>query len=295
VQALVGATTKTANAATSQKALVIVGLVPGAEQLPYKLALTSAFSIKKKTAGEKEGGSSSSSSVMTPQFLQNAILRVNVRGLSFPVSDAEPPQNAPQTSPQTPPKTGAEKPSDDNTPAPIDCSALDSASKPCTISHTLQSNEREWWDVSLGVAVPGVKQSTFSAPSGMVVKSTTTHADVYAFFDLGYDLQNKGLRFPHLDVGIPVASQSLYRPFVGVGEWLTPLLGLEKKKFPVRLGVFVGTVVAKQYSPTTLAVGSTATAGQLTSDLRSYRISKLLYGLNFSVSELIGRIKPKSK
>jgi hypothetical protein len=174
------------------------------------------------------GGGSQPHQRITPQGLHDAVLRGTFGDQTTAAQD--------KPSPQTEPKTGAEKPTDANTSAPVDCSEIDSTTKPCTISHTFQSNDREWWDVSLGLALPGVKQTTFSAPSGKVVASTTTHADVYAFFDLGYDLQNKGLRFPHLDVGIPVASQSLYRPFVGVGQWLTPLLGLEKKKFPLRMG-----------------------------------------------------------
>ncbi len=288
VQALVGATAKTPNTAGTQQALVLVALVPGAERLPFKLVFTSSLSIKEKPkpADPPKKVDRSSSSLVMPQMFQEAVLRT-------PIDDANP-QAANGGAPQTPPKPTPDKP-DSATPTAIDCSALDSKSKPCTMSHTWQSNEREWWDVSLGVAVPGVKQTKFTAPSGKVVASTTTHTDVYAFFDLGYDLQNRALRIPHLEVGIPVASQPLYRPFVGVGEWITPLLGLEKKKFPLRLGVFVGAVIAKQYSPATLGVGSTATAGDLTTDLRSHRVTKLLYGLDFSVSELIGRIKPKSK
>lgn len=269
VEALVGATGNTPNAAAAPQALVIVGLVPGSVRLPYKLVLSSSFSVTKPKSVSDSGNAPSSIMPPDPKSVSN---------------DAS---------------NDGSKPTPDNasngtTPAPVDCSAIDSTTKPCVISHTLQSNEREWWDVSLGVAIPGVKQTNFSAPSGTVVATTTTHTDVYAFFNLGYNLQNR-LRTPHLDFGIPVASQPLYRPFIGVGEWLTPLFGLEKRKFPLRVGVFVGAVFAKQYSPTTLSVGSAATAGALASDLRSYRVTKLLVGAEFSVSELIGKIKPKSK
>src|SRR5208337_1348382 len=36
--------------------------------------------------------------------------------------------------------------------APVDCSAV-SADKPCTFTHTVHSLDREWWDVSLAVAI----------------------------------------------------------------------------------------------------------------------------------------------
>ena len=267
VEAIMGVTAKQANAAGSQpaQALVIVALIPGAARLPYKLTIASSFSIASKTPVARNDG-----------------------------MGASPESHGPMTSAQD----NASKPAPDNnngaTPSPTDCSAIDSTSKPCVTSHTLQSNDREWWDVSLGVALPGVKQTNFSAPSGTVVATTTTHTDVYAFFNLGYDLQNRPY-VPHLDLGIPVAGQPLHRPFVGVGEWLTPLFGLEKRGFPLRVGGFVGVVFAKQYSPRTLGVGSAATTGALAQDLRSYHVRKLLFGLEFSVSELIGRIKSKSK
>jgi hypothetical protein len=285
IQAVVGATTKTANASNKIKVLVIVGLVPGAAHSPYKLSLTSSLSLKEKPKpAEKKPETPSASSLSSAPIFRNAILRTETGKYADQTQGA-----AEQPSP---PKNPADKPAANN--GPVDCTALD-PNKPCTMNHIFQSNDREWWDVSLGITVPGIRQTKYTAPSGKVVASTTTHTDVYAFFDLGYDLQNKGLRWPHLNVGIPVAGQPFYRPFVGVGEWLTPLLGLEKKKFPLRLGVFAGVVFAKQYSPATLGVGSPATAGDLAADLQSHRVTKFLVGLDFSVSELIGRVKPKSK
>jgi hypothetical protein len=284
IQAVAGATALTPNTVQSQQALVLVALVPGARRSPYKLSLTTTISVKEKPKpAEPKAQAASVVSQSSSSLVQNVVLRTS------------PPETTrSHEALQEAPKKPAEAPGNPAAPSAVDCTAIDS-SKPCTINHVFQSNDREWWDVSLGLSVPGIRQTKYTAPSGKVVGTTTTHTDIYAFFDLGYDLQNKGLRWPHLDVGIPVTGQPFYRPFIGVGEWLTPLFGLDKTKFPLKLGAFAGVVFAKDYSPTTLTVGSTATPGDLAADLRSHRTAKFLFGLDFSVTELVGRVKPKSK
>jgi hypothetical protein len=109
VQALVGATTKTANAATSQKALVIVGLVPGAEQLPYKLALTSSLGFN-TTSIDSDGAVVLPGHTLslpekaiplerTPQFLQSPLFltivlnRANEAAFESFVSDVNNPDS----------------------------------------------------------------------------------------------------------------------------------------------------------------------------------------------------------
>ncbi len=176
---------------------------------------------------------------------------------------------------------------------PPDCTAIGAMNPTCSVSRSFTSIDREWWDVSLGITTPGFRQTQFSAPSGSVLATQTRHTEVFAFMNLGYDLQNRGLWLPHLDVGLPVSGQPFYSPFVGLGEWFTPITSLERRGFPLRMGVFAGAVFMQQYSPGTLSVGSPATAGQLKTDLKSYRVTKLMVGLEFSVKELVGRVKPR--
>jgi hypothetical protein len=286
IQAVTGASALVPNAAAStQQALVLVALVPGAAHSPYKLSLTATISMKEKPkpADPKAPPTPTVSQSSAPS-IQNAVLRTAPREMRSLAADAQ----------QETPKKPTDSPGNAVTPSPVDCTALDSG-KPCTINHVFQSNDREWWDVSLGLSVPGIRQTKYTAPSGKVIGTTATHTDIYAFFNLGYDLQNKGLRWPHLDVGIPVTGQPFYRPFVGVGEWLTPLFGLDKAKFPLKIGAFAGFVIAKDYSPRTLTIGSVATPGDLAADLQAHRTARFLFGLDFSVTELVGRVKPKSK
>ena len=107
------------------------------------------------------------------------------------------------------------------------------------------------------------------------------------------DSSNTKPRLPHLSVGLPVSGQVFYRPFFGVGESITTLPFVDRLRFPLKFGVFVGVVYARQQTPKTLGVGATATSSQLAADLETRRVAKLLVGLDFSVGELIGRIKPK--
>jgi hypothetical protein len=147
----------------------------------------------------------------------------------------------------SPAKTDEVKPKDASSQNALDCSSVGTKdAKPCTFSRTFQVQEREWWDVSLGVTVPGVRQTQYTADTTVHSKSTT-HTNVYAFLDFG--LLNTKPRLPHLSVGLPVSGQVFYRPFFGVGQSITTLPFIDRLRFPLKFGVFVGVVYARQQTP----------------------------------------------
>jgi hypothetical protein len=174
-----------------------------------------------------------------------------------------------------------------------DCSAL-SAKNTCTISRKLTSVDKEWWDVSLAVPIPGVKESKYSISGSALQSKPTTHTDLYALFDIYYPWSNwatKDSIFPHITAGIPVAGQPFYRPEVGLAENLTGWTTLEKLGFPVRMSFFAGLV----YMKTTTVQGSPTTAAELTTNSKSKRVWKPIFGVEVPVSSLISKIGSGSK
>ena len=47
-------------------------------------------------------------------------------------------------------------------PSPVDCTSVTSDA-PCTISRTIADNDREYWDVGLGLSMPGVRERNYNA------------------------------------------------------------------------------------------------------------------------------------
>ena len=165
---------------------------------------------------------------------------------------------------------------------------------PCTTTRTFTSTDLEWWDVSVGVTIPGVRQSTYAITGASLQKTVTTHTDLYAMLDLYpfAPLAEKNGWAPHFNVGVPLTSQSLYRPLFGMAEpisgLLTCLLGLKKQAaIPLDLSVFGGMVWMK----TQIVVGNPATSAELASDLVTTRVWKPAYGIEVSVSSMVGKIK----
>lgn len=158
------------------------------------------------------------------------------------------------TAGKTPGATPAPAASTPTSPQSIDCSVV-SAQTPCAFSDTFVNNDREAFDFSVGVNVPGVKEAQY-APAAKVV----THTDFYALVDI-YPLamvqhftnwsaiaymSSKETWVPHFNFGIPVASQPFHRPLFGIAENLTTWTKLEKLGFPLRINAFVGWVCLKQ-------------------------------------------------
>lgn len=85
----------------------------------------------------------------------------------------------------------------------------------------------EYWDVSLGLAIPGPVEMTYKSPttggSTTVTPSKLTHTDAYAFGDfyIFQWLSKSPAAFsnlPHFNLGIPITSQVFHRPYVGMAE-----------------------------------------------------------------------------
>lgn len=163
----------------------------------------------------------------------------------------------------------------------VDCSAL-TAGSPCTFNRTLRSDDREAFDFSIAVSIPGVREQVFSSPTA---SSSKTHTDLYGMVDL-YPFarwHSKESAFPHLNVGIPVTSQPFYRPYFGVGETLTSWTKLEKIGFPLRIGVFAGITLMKQQI---VVAGSNGAGPKLKGD----RAMKGIFGIELPVAQLVSKI-----
>jgi len=124
--------------------------------------------------------------------------------------------------------------------------------------------------------------------SGAVPKATPSrHTDAYAFVDIyGFQYWAKApstLSYaPHFNFGIPITSQSLHRPYVGMAENLSFLTKLVKLNIP--LAVYAGPVFMKQQ------VYDTST-----SSLKWDHAIKGLYGLELPISAITKYMKSGSK
>jgi hypothetical protein len=153
---------------------------------------------------------------------------------------------------------------------------------PCSFSKTVTVYEPEYWDVSLGLAVPGVLEAkyTTSVTNGVTTypRSVTRHTDAYAFVDI-YPFSrfttvvNNESEAPHINFGLPITSQSLHRPYVGLAENLFILT--KRVKLPIALSVFAGPVFMKQqiFRPATNA-------------LAWNHATKMMYGFELPISSI---------
>jgi hypothetical protein len=216
---------------------------------------------------------------------------------------------------------------------PVDCGRQSSASSPCSFARTFTVDEAEWWDVSLGLSLPGVKEQILTAApltansltktlqtsgnclSNIYTCTTKHHADAYLLFDL-YPLahwypKQKWL-VPHFNIGVPLTSQVLYRPYAGTAFDLSS--PLERRGFPLSISVMSGMVYMKQFvctaacaaefastyvpANTTVIPGvpySTAypTSGPLPAPIQD-RALKPLFGFEVSISGIASKIKGAS-
>jgi hypothetical protein len=102
-----------------------------------------------------------------------------------------------------------------------------SSQQACSASKTVTNYDPEYWDVSLGLAIPGPVEMTYKSPttggSTTVTPSKLTHTDAYAFGDfyIFQWLSKSPAAFsnlPHFNLGIPITSQVFHRPYVGMAE-----------------------------------------------------------------------------
>lgn len=204
--------------------------------------------------------------------------------MTLPVQPAKSPSSP--SPPGTPTSKGAQgnQTSTTSPSQPIDCSNV-SAKNPCTFSRNFPVDDREYWDVSLGLAIPGPKENVFKPSSGGGVPSSspTTHTDAYAFVDFypfAY-LWTKQSYAPHINGGIPITSQSLHRPYFGLSEDISGWA--QRHGFPLDVCVFGGLVFMKQqlYDPTAPTL------------LRTDWARKAMYGVEVPISGIVSKLAGK--
>jgi hypothetical protein len=209
------------------------------------------------------------------------------------------PSGAPQNSAATPQQVGgkASTVGQNNSSGPtnsgsnsvvttVDCSAV-SQGTPCSLNRTFRTDAREAFDFGVGIGLPGVREKIFSPT---VAPHVTTHADVYGFFDVypAAYWKPKESWVPHFNFGIPLTSQSLHRPYFGIGENLTSWTGAEKAGFPLPIIFFVGLVDMKQQIFVT-------PFGQTTPILKYDRALKPLYGIELPIGAIVNKITGGAK
>ncbi len=273
------------------KLLVAAGCKGGAENLPFDLNFSFSLTAPDKASGDEN--KANEGATPDPQSADT----IKSEGGSAPQdSGQKKPQNGTQNNSgdtTTDNSTDSTKKSTDN--STVDCSAT-GAKKPCTFTRTFRSDDIEWWDVSIGVTIPGVKEAKYTDTSNTVQRNVTTHTEFYGLFDiyLTAKWKTKESWVPHFNFGIPLTSQPFYRPYFGLAENFTSWTTLEKHGFPFRMSFYAGVVDMKQSLLKGLSVGSTATSGQFSSALVTDRALKPLFGVEVPVSALIDKIGKKS-
>jgi hypothetical protein len=179
-------------------------------------------------------------------------------------------------------------------PGNATCSGLGNTT-PCSMNRTFTSADREFWDVSIGVAIPGVRETsyTFSTTTSKLSSSVTTHTDLYALLDL-YPfgaLKPKESWVPHIDAGIPVTSKSFYRPYFGISENLTGWTHLQKAlSLPAAVNFFVGMTFMK----TQVIVGPPPTTqDEFNFAIMKRRVWKPMFGIEVPVGSIASKLGGK--
>jgi hypothetical protein len=159
----------------------------------------------------------------------------------------------------------------------------------CSTTRTFTSLDREWWDVSIGVTAPGVRESQYSIVNNDLHSSATRHTDLYAFFDVFPTAfaASKESAWPHFNVGIPITSRSFYGPYVGVAENLTGWTHLQKGlNLPVGINFFAGVTWMK----TQIVTDNPTTAADLTANTKNKRVWKGIFGIEVPVASIVSKI-----
>jgi len=131
-------------------------------------------------------------------------------------------------------------------PAPTNVNAGMTAKDPLAgLTQTIPNEGTHHWDVSIAMPVTSYKTLKYDSTNNLLVPKTTSSVTPYALFDFYPDAVDlatyraSGIAFsmPKLTAGIPMGSQPLQNPFVGVGFIGTiksfhfqPIIGLHIKK-----------------------------------------------------------------
>jgi hypothetical protein len=176
-----------------------------------------------------------------------------------------------------------------NAPNGTDSSTVaDCSPSPCSFSKTVTHFDTEYWDVSLGLAIPGpiettYKESSANGSSATLTPSKVTHTDAYAFIDI-YPFQHFAdapamfSAIPHVNFGLPISSQVMHRPYAGIAENLAFLTSRMKLNIP--LSVYAGVVIMKQ---------QVAISGL--QSLKWDRATKMMFGLELPIGSITKYMK----
>jgi hypothetical protein len=215
---------------------------------------------------------------------------VPMRRVAFDRSTPEitDPDGSPQ-GPQAAPPAGQKKQSSTNgktsTDEGKDCSgALPSTG--CSSTNTVSSYDKEFWDLSMGISIPGVLEPKYSASNPAAPPSAKRNTDFYGFLDLYpfAPVASKASYAPHLSVGIPITGQPLYRPFFGLSENVTGWQWLQNRKFPFQMSFVAGVVYLNQE----IVIANPIGPGSL---IRHSRVVKPMFGVEIPISNLVSKIK----
>jgi hypothetical protein len=162
--------------------------------------------------------------------------------------------------------------------------------QPKEFSKLYDNEGRYHWDVSVGFPFSKIRELEYNftpdgapANNGVVTTRKKERQSAYAFLNIflnpkGADLKQDGfLSTPHLVFGLPFTGKPLDRPVVGLG------IGLYKSWLKVNF--FAGAVFNNVREPKTLVEGDVTTGSALEADLRSRRVTKLIFGVNFPLSQ----------
>ena len=296
IAAVMGLVTKAAGGEETKpdtKLLIAAGCKDGALNLPFDFNFSYSLTAPDKSSDDQnktdDKNKDKSEAVPAPSSGDTIISQSG--STQQPSSQNKPKDNTPKDTTNDNSSDSTKKSGDNGV---VDCSTT-GANKPCTFTRTFRSDDIEWWDVSIGVTVPGVKEAKYTNTSGTVQRNLTTHTEFYGLFDI-YPFakwKTKETWIPHFNFGIPLTSQPLYRPYFGLAENFTSWTTLEKHGFPFRMSFYAGVVDMKQSLLKGLSVGSTATQAQFSSALVTDRALKPLFGIEVPVSALIDKIGKK--
>jgi hypothetical protein len=159
----------------------------------------------------------------------------------------------------------------------------------CSSSHQVISKSKEWWDVGMGLPIPGVMEPQYQAPKDASGQPALVHAarraSAMAMFNL-YPFAkwaDKNSWIPGVVTGVPVTGKSFWMPFVGVSENVTGWKLLQDKKFPVAVNFNFGWVHLNQQvtiSPTK----------DIPNGIGHKRVWKPMFGVEFPVKNLVSKL-----
>jgi hypothetical protein len=163
-------------------------------------------------------------------------------------------------------------------PSKSDCS-----SAPCTITRTIRSADKEYWDLGMGLSIPGVLEPQYAPTNPTLQIHAARHSEIYGFlnfFPLARWADKTSLA-PNITLGVPVTGKVFFRPFFGVGESLNGWKPLGSR-LPLQIDIIAGFTFLNQ------EIAEPGQPGPLA--IQRERVWKPMFGIEVPVSALISKI-----